>query len=124
MMISWLAGSIHVQDRRRGCAASVPVVSEAAHGISARWHAGCATLYLALRKKTGAELAVKYGRSHQAIKQFSARNAAEIAGRRQVLLGEVDAEAANLWVSDKTTRIALHPSGTCSSVFFTSLWEV
>jgi hypothetical protein len=51
-------------------------------------------------------LAAKYGRSHQAVKQFSARNAAEIATRRQVLLGEVDAEGAHLWVSDKVTRRA------------------
>ena len=61
---------------------------------------------LALAKQTHAELAAKYGRSHQAVKQFSARNAAEIAIRRQVLLGEVDAEGAHLWVSDKVTRRA------------------
>jgi hypothetical protein len=51
-------------------------------------------------------LAVQFSRTVQAIHQFSARNSAEIATRRQVLLGEVDAEAAHLWVADKTTRIA------------------
>jgi len=51
-------------------------------------------------------LGEKYGRSEQAIRQFSARNAAEIAIRRQALLGEVDIEAAHLWVSNKAIRIA------------------
>jgi hypothetical protein len=59
-----------------------------------------------LRKEILAALADKWGRTHQTIKQFSARNSAEVASRRQVLLGEVDAEAAHLWVSDKTRRIA------------------
>jgi hypothetical protein len=60
---------------------------------------------LALGKLTGAQLAEKWGRSHQAIKQFSARNSAEIASRRRVLLGEVDAEAAHAWVANKVARI-------------------
>jgi hypothetical protein len=61
---------------------------------------------LALKGDTQAALADKYGRSHQAIKQFSARNSAEIAQRRQVLLGEVAGEASRMWVSDKKIRIA------------------
>jgi hypothetical protein len=51
---------------------------------------------LALAKATHAELAEKYGKSVQAIHQFSQRNAGEIATRRQTLLAGVDAEAAHL----------------------------
>jgi hypothetical protein len=57
-------------------------------------------------KKPHAELAEKYGKSVPAINQFSQRNAPEIATRRQVLLAQVDAEAAHLWISDKVTRRA------------------
>ena len=45
-------------------------------------------------------------KSVPAINQFSQRNAPEIATRRQVLLAQVDAEAAHLWISDKVTRRA------------------
>ncbi len=38
--------------------------------------------------------------------QFESRNSAEIATRRQTLLGEVDAEAAHLWISDRVMRRA------------------
>ena len=61
---------------------------------------------LALARQTQAELAVKYGRSHQAVKQFSARNAAEITSRRRVLQGELATETDHLWVAGKTARIA------------------
>ena len=47
-----------------------------------------------------------YSRGIDAIAQFSAQNAAEIAVRRQALLGEVDVEAAHLWISSKVIRIA------------------
>jgi hypothetical protein len=70
---------------------------------------------LALKKETLAGLAAKYTytvdgieypRSLDALKQFSSRNHAEVAVRRQALLGEVDVEAAHLWVSSKANRIA------------------
>ena len=61
---------------------------------------------LALGEETHEALASRFGRSVQAIHQFSARNSAEIATRRQALLGEVDAEAAHLWISDRVTRRA------------------
>jgi hypothetical protein len=53
-------------------------------------------------------LADKYGRHVQAITQFSARSSAEIAHRRQVLQGELSAETAQLWITDKVTRAAWH----------------
>ena len=61
---------------------------------------------LALGELTHAEAATKYRRTLQAVHQFSARNHAEIATRRQALLGEVDIEAVHLWVSNKVIRIA------------------
>ena len=60
---------------------------------------------LALAKKTHVDLAAEFGRTLQAIHQFSARNAAEIASRREVLLGDVDAETAHSWVAKKAARI-------------------
>ncbi len=56
---------------------------------------------LALGELTHVQLAEKYGRIAQAVHQFSARNHAEIATRRQALLGEVNAEASHLWISDQ-----------------------
>ena len=61
---------------------------------------------LALKDLTLPASAAKYNRHRQSIAQFSARNSAEIATRRQTLLGEVDAEAAHLWISDRVTRRA------------------
>jgi hypothetical protein len=61
---------------------------------------------LALKDLTLPAIATKYGRHPQTIAQFSARNSAEVATRRQTLLGEVDAEAAHLWISDRVTRRA------------------
>ena len=45
-----------------------------------------------------ADVATKYERSFQAIKQFSMRNAAEIQVRRRELQGELAAETTHLWV--------------------------
>ena len=61
---------------------------------------------LALAEKTYPELAAEFGRTVQAVHQFSARNHAEIATRRQTLLGQVDAEGAHLWVSHRVVRRA------------------
>lgn len=61
---------------------------------------------LALAELTQAEIAMKYGRAHITIKQFRARNAAEIAGRRRVLQGELATATDHLWIADKVTRIA------------------
>ena len=61
---------------------------------------------LARQEKTHAVLADEFGRTPDAINQFSSRNAGEIATRRQILLGEVDAEGAHLWVSHKVLRRA------------------
>jgi hypothetical protein len=47
-------------------------------------------------------LVERYGYKHiQSVKDFSARNAAEIAGRRQVLEGALADETKHLWVADK-----------------------
>ena len=48
-----------------------------------------------------ADLATKYERSLDAIRQFSARNAAAIATRRAELLGELNAETSHLWITDQ-----------------------
>jgi hypothetical protein len=61
---------------------------------------------LALGDLTQADLATKFERHPQTIAQFSARNAAEIAGRRRALQGELATETDHLWVADKTARIA------------------
>jgi hypothetical protein len=53
------------------------------------------------RGERHAAVAEKYGRSLQAVHQFSARNSAEIAGRRRELQGELNVETAQQWVSDK-----------------------
>jgi hypothetical protein len=47
------------------------------------------------------QLATKYGRTLQTIREFSARNSAEIQGRRQVLQGALAEETKHLWVADK-----------------------
>ena len=61
---------------------------------------------LALGKENHEALAARFSRTVQAIHQFSARNAAEVATTATDLLGEVDAEAAHLWISDRVTRRA------------------
>ena len=48
----------------------------------------------------------KFSRSLQTIRQFSARNKAEIAGRRRVLQGELASETSHLWMADGVTKIA------------------
>jgi hypothetical protein len=47
------------------------------------------------------QLAESYGRTYQTVKEFSARNSAEIQGRRQVLQGALAEETQPLWVADK-----------------------
>ena len=56
---------------------------------------------LALKELSHEQLAVKYERSLDAIRRFSCRNSAEIAGRRAVLDGTANGEATHLWTADK-----------------------
>ena len=54
-----------------------------------------------LAKQSQADLATKYGRSFDAIRQFSSRNSSTIATRRAELQGELNAETSHLWISDQ-----------------------
>jgi hypothetical protein len=47
------------------------------------------------------EIARKYGRSVQGIRQFSSRNHTEVSRRRAVLQGELNAATADQWVTEK-----------------------
>jgi hypothetical protein len=47
------------------------------------------------------QLAAKYGRTLQTIREFSARNHAEIQGRRRELHGALAEESTHRWVADK-----------------------
>jgi hypothetical protein len=55
---------------------------------------------------THEQLAEKYGRSLQAINQFSARNADEIRSAKQPLVASADDEYAGIAIAKKLNRIA------------------
>src|SRR5829696_1411655 len=54
------------------------------------------------------EIARKYGRSVQGIRQFSSRNHTEVSRRRAVLQGELNAATADQWVTERPS------SGICT----------
>jgi len=63
---------------------------------------------IARGEKTLLELADEFGITHQTMKEFSARHAGEIAARKAELQGELNAETAHLWVSDKAEIMAYY----------------
>ena len=54
------------------------------------------------------ELAEKYGITLQTMREFSARNADEIAARKAELQGELNAATVHLWVSEKAEILAYY----------------
>jgi hypothetical protein len=60
----------------------------------------------ALGELTHEQLAEKYGRSLQAINQFSARNADEIRSAKQALVANADDEYVGIAIAKKLNRIA------------------
>lgn len=61
---------------------------------------------LALGEQTYELLASKYGRSHQAVKQFAARNADEIRRAKQALVADPKDEYAGVAIAKKWYRVA------------------
>jgi hypothetical protein len=63
---------------------------------------------LALGAETHVQLAERFGRSPDAIHQFSSRNGDEIGRRKAVLHDELTANSAHLWVTEKAEILAYY----------------
>jgi hypothetical protein len=54
---------------------------------------------------TAEQMAVKWDRSHQNMKEFSARNVAQIRQAREQQNEELSAELRGVWIADRASRI-------------------